>query len=227
MTGKLSTAEDFAKARDDMIKWQLRARSMSDLQILEVMGQLPRELFIPEQSRQAAYEDRAVPIGMEQTISQPFIVALMTKHLELTADCRVLEIGTGSGYQTAILARLAGEVYTVDRIAALTERSKAMLQQLGIGNVHYKVGDGSLGWEEFAPYDRIVVTAGAPDVPEPLVQQLCDDGIIVIPTGPAEHQTLIAVTKKGDETESKPLTGCRFVKLVGQEAWPQNDPNYE
>jgi len=214
--------DEYAKRREQMIDWQLRARNVRDSQVLKVMSELPREVFVPQQWRDSAYEDRALPIGLEQTISQPYMVAIMTEKLDLTPDHKVLEIGTGSGYQTAILAKLAKEVCTVERLAELTRRAEQTLTELGITNVKYKVDDGSLGWPDDAPFDRIMVTAGAPDVPEPLLEQLTDEGIMIIPTGPEDQQTLMRIRKSGSDYTEEPVIGCRFVKLLGAEAWPED-----
>ncbi len=227
MTDYKLSEQSHIKARQQMIRLQLSARNVSDPQVLKVMGQLPRELFIPEQWRHAAYEDRAVPIGSKQTISQPYMVAFMTQKLQLSSQHKVLEIGTGCGYQTAILAKLVAQVYTIERIEALSQRARTVLETLQIKNVHYLLGDGCLGWEQFAPYDRIMITAGAPDVPELLSDQLCDGGIMIVPTGPVEGQTLMQVVKQGPELKKTALLGCRFVKLYGRQAWPEEQFDYQ
>lgn len=183
------------------------------------MLKIPREKFIPQANALSAYDDRAVPIGFDQTISQPYMVAIMTQILELDPEHKVLEIGTGSGYQTAILAMIAKEVYSVERIAELSARAEVVLKQLKITNVHLQVADGTLGWEEFSPYDRIMVTAGSPDVPESLISQLTDNGIIVIPVGPVQSQTLLCVRKKDKKIVHEPVLECRFVRLIGEQGW--------
>jgi len=209
----------FEQARRRMIETQLRARGITDAATLQAMERVPRERFLPLEQVDQAYEDRALAIGFDQTISQPYIVALMTQALKVSREHRVLEVGTGSGYQTAILAELAGRVYTIDRIAALSRRARRRLRELGYDNVEFRVGDGTLGWPEQGPFDRILVTAGAPKVPEPLLEQLADGGRLVIPVGGTEHQTLICVQRLGDRTIEEPLIPCRFVKLIGQEGW--------
>ncbi len=214
---------DYEEQRRRMIRNQLAARDVTDERVLSVMKEIPREKFIPEQWREYAYEDRAVPIGMGQTISQPYMVAIMTQLLELSDKDRVLEIGTGSGYQTAILARLAKEVFTVERIVELSERARKVLEEIGITNVHFKIDDGTLGWPEYSPYEKIIVTAGAPHIPDALISQLAEGGIMIIPVGPMEHQTLMKVTKISGKIFKEPVLGCRFVKLIGQEGWNDDE----
>jgi protein-L-isoaspartate(D-aspartate) O-methyltransferase len=166
-----------------------------------------------------AYEDRPLPIGLGQTISQPLIVAMMTEALALEGSERVLEIGTGSGYQAAILAELAKEVYTIERVRELSIQARKVLYRLGFDNIKLKIGDGTLGWPEEAPYDRIIVTAGAPHVPEELMKQLADGGRLVIPVGGEDVQHLDVVIRKGAEFHTRSITACRFVKLVGKSGW--------
>jgi len=213
----------YHRAREAMVKHQLQARGISDSRVLEAMLHVRRELFIPASSRGSAYEDRALPIAMRQTISQPYMVALMTEKLKVKPSHNVLEIGTGCGYQTAILAGLAEHVYTVERIAELSAAARRTLGELGITNVTFEVGDGTLGWREFGPYDRIMVTAGAPDVGRTLVDQLVDGGIMIVPIGPEDSQTLVAVTREpGGGYSQQRLLACRFVKLLGKEGWPDD-----
>jgi protein-L-isoaspartate(D-aspartate) O-methyltransferase len=183
------------------------------------MGKIQRHLFVEEALVGEAYNDHPLPIGHKQTISQPYIVALMTEALELTGKEKVLEIGTGSGYQTAILAELSAQVYTVERIEPLLERSKSLLQSLGYTNIYFKAYDGTLGWEDFAPFDAIMVTAGAPKVPDPLLKQLADGGRMIIPIGNKYSQDLIKVTRVKDRFVEKNLGGCRFVDLIGEHGW--------
>lgn len=184
------------------------------------MGTVPREAFVPPRCEAVAYRDRALPLSSGQTISQPYMVAAMTEALGLEPDDRVLEIGTGSGYQTAILAEIAGEVYTVERLDSLSADARRTLEELGYGNVHFKVGDGTLGWPEEAPFDAILVTAASPDVPPPLFRQLeAEGGRLVIPVGTRGLQTLERVVRRGDETETEELMSCRFVPLLGEEGW--------
>ena len=185
--------------------------------VLEVMGRVPRERFVPEGVRHLAYADRALPIACEQTISQPYIVALMTEALHLKGGERVLEIGTGSGYQTAVLAELAGDVISIERHEPLSQEAARVLAELGYKNVQLIVGDGTLGWPEGAPYDRILVAAAAAHVPPALEEQLAEGGTLVIPVGPAQQQTLEAYRKVGGRLVAEPLSGCRFVPLVGAE----------
>ena len=204
-----------------MVERQLRARGISDERVLEVMTDLPREKFIGQSHRHEAYEDRPLPIGAGQTISQPYVVALMSQELDVGSDHRVLDVGAGSGYQTAILARLGREVFAVERISELAERAKATLDELGITNVTLKIGDGTLGWAEHAPFDRIICGAAGPDVPEAWIEQLADDGRIVMPVGGPEVQNLITVEKHGDKITRRDICGVRFVKLIGRQGWGQ------
>lgn len=191
--------------------------------VLEVMGRVPRERFVPEGVRHLAYADRALPIACDQTISQPYIVALMTDALQLTGGEHVLEVGTGSGYQTAVLAELAGEVISIERHEPLSREAGRVLAELGYKNVQLIVGDGTLGWPARAPYDRILVAAAAGQVPPALEQQLAEGGTLVIPVGPAQQQTLEAYRKVGGRLISEPLSGCRFVPLVGAEGDKQRE----
>ncbi len=197
----------------------LERRGITDPRVLDAIEETRRELFVPETLRHAAYEDDALPIGEGQTISQPYIVALMTQELRLSGDETVLEIGTGSGYQTAILARLARRVVTIERLERLSERARRVLSELGVTNVEYTVGDGTLGNPERGPYDRIIVTASAPAVPEPLYEQLKPGGLIVAPVGDESTQDLVAVEKTPAGLRTTPLCGCRFVKLIGAAGW--------
>jgi protein-L-isoaspartate(D-aspartate) O-methyltransferase len=202
---------------------QVRAHGISDARVLDALSQIPRERFLPPDARTHAQADRAVPIGFEQTISQPFIVALMTLELALTGVERVLEIGTGSGYQAAVLSLLASEVYTVERHATLSLRARGILDGLGLANLHYHIGDGSLGWVEEAPYDRILVTAFAPVLPPALFSQLVEGGVLVAPLGTDEEQHITVVRKQAGRAVARRLIPCRFVKLIGQEGWDEED----
>jgi len=202
-----------------MVQRQLRNRGIRDARVLAAMEEIPRERFIGPAHRHEAYEDRPVPIGCGQTISQPYIVALMIQELQVQPHHRVLDVGAGSGYQTAVLAKLAREVFAVERIAELAQRASAVLAELGIDNVTLSSGDGTLGWAEHAPFDRIICGAAGPDVPNAWVQQLAEDGRIVTPVGPAEMQTLIAVQKRGGELVRRDICGVRFVPLIGREGW--------
>lgn len=187
------------------------------------MLSVAREKFLPASVKTSAYEDRALAVGHGQTISQPYIVAYMTEQLAVTAEARVLEVGTGTGYQTAILALLAGHVFTVERIADLHELARANLAPLALSNVTAVVGDGSLGLPAHAPFDRILVTAAAPRVPAPLTDQLVEGGILVMPVGGRAQQAIVRVVRKGERTVETPMLACRFVKLVGQEGWGAED----
>jgi protein-L-isoaspartate(D-aspartate) O-methyltransferase len=202
-------------ARERMVETQIKARGIKDERVLKAMLKVPRHLFVDEALRDQAYGDFPLPIGEGQTISQPYIVALMTEALELKGNERVLEIGTGSGYQTAILAELALWVYTIERFPMLLERAKKVLKELGYKNISFKLDDGTLGWKEAAPFDAIIVTAASPDIPPPLVEQLAEGGRMVIPIGDEFSQTLIKGVKKGGKLHTKALEPVRFVKLVG------------
>lgn len=211
---------DLAIARERMVADQLRARGITDPRVLTAMGGVPRHRFVEEALEGRAYGDYPLPIGEKQTISQPYMVALMTQALELGGDERVLEVGTGSGYQTAILAELAGKVYSVERIRTLADRARAILEELGYYNVLIRVGDGTLGWREEAPFDAVLVTAAAPEVPAPLVEQLKAGGRLVIPVGGTTAQVLKSLVKDADGTvRESELVGCVFVKLVGEQGW--------
>jgi protein-L-isoaspartate(D-aspartate) O-methyltransferase len=210
---------NYAEARAQMVQHQLAERGITDARVLQAMGEIPRELFVLEDYRKDAYTDGPLPIGNEQTISQPFIVALMTQLLKLQGHERVLEIGTGSGYQTAILAKLAKEVWSIEMHPALSAQAKTVLGTLGLNNVHLKVGDGTLGWPESAPFDAMMVTAGSPQMPEPLLQQLTTDGRIVIPLGWRSDQELEHWQRHGGAWHIERITGVRFVPLVGKWGW--------
>jgi protein-L-isoaspartate(D-aspartate) O-methyltransferase len=212
---------DYRLARERMVKNQLVPRGIKDQGVLRVMGKIQRHLFVEEALAGEAYNDHPLPIGHKQTISQPYIVALMTEALELTGQEKTLEIGTGSGYQTAILAELSETVYTVERIQPLLEKSRELLEKLGYTNIGFKAFDGTLGWKEHAPYDAIMVTAGAPKIPQPLLDQLMDEGRMVIPIGNKYSQDLIKLTKKKDTYREKNLGGCRFVDLIGVHGWKE------
>ncbi len=202
-------------ARERMVETQIKARGIKDERVLKAMLKVPRHLFVDEALRDQAYGDFPLPIGEGQTISQPYIVALMTEALELKGSERILEVGTGSGYQTAILAELALWVYTIERFPTLLERAKKVLTELGYKNISFKLDDGTLGWKEVSPFDAIIVTAASPDIPQPLVEQLAEGGRIVIPVGDEFSQTLIKGVKRGGKLHTKALEAVRFVKLVG------------
>ncbi len=211
--------DHFRIARERMVETQIAARGIHDRRLLDAMKKVPRHLFVDEALWDQAYSDFPLPIGHGQTISQPYIVARMTQELGLQGHEKVLEIGTGSGYQTAILAELANKVYSVERIPALLPRAKKILDQLGYHNVLIKLDDGTWGWKEHAPYDAIIVTAGTPVIPEPLLEQLKDPGVMVVPVGDEYSQTLTRITKRDGNIETKYLEGVRFVKLIGDHGW--------
>lgn len=198
----------------------LEAEGISDRRVLEAFLSVPRHEFVPEAYQSQAYDDNALPLGHGQTISQPYIVALMTSALRLTGDERVLEIGTGSGYQAAILSRLAAHVTTIERIPELSQTAQATLGRLGYENIDFVVGDGTLGCPEQAPFDGIIVTAGGPTIPSSLFEQLADGGRLVMPVGDELTQQLQCLTRSGGRTEAETLCGCRFVPLIGSEGWP-------
>ena len=208
---------DFAAERARLIKHL--SREIKDRRVLEVMARIPRERFVPEENRHLAYEDIPLPIGLEQTISQPFIIALMTEALKLTGTERVLEIGTGSGYQAAILAGLARQVVTVERLPKLADTARKVLDSLGCSDIEIHLSEETLGWPERAPYEAILVTAGAPRVPSELVAQLAIGGRMVIPVGSRYLQELVKITRQKKKNRLENLGGCRFVSLVGRGAW--------
>ena len=215
----MSTADLFARERQRMVDDQLVRRGITEERVLAVMGQVPRHLFVEEAFRERAYGDHPLPIGQAQTISQPYIVALMTTLLALTGREKVLEVGTGSGYQTAVLAGLARRVCSIERIAALALRARAVLEGLGYANVWVRVGNGTLGWLDEAPFDRIVVAAGGPSVPPPLFEQLVEGGRMVLPLGDQTSQTLTLVENLGGQMRTRACGDCSFVPLVGKYAW--------
>ena len=206
----------YAINRRTMIDCHLRGRDIHDARVLDAMDQVPRELFIPEKYAGNAYDDNPLPIGMGQTISQPYIVALMTQCLELAGTEHVLEVGTGSGYQTALLAALSERVYTIERFNELSEQAQAVLAKLDYCNIDFAIGDGSCGWPETKQFDRIIVTAAVPDIPGPLKDQLAEGGLIVAPVGGQWTQELIVAKKHKGRLATKTLCGCRFVKLIGK-----------
>jgi protein-L-isoaspartate(D-aspartate) O-methyltransferase len=211
--------ESFSRELDDMLKKQIAARGIEDERVLGAMRRVPRHLFVPRESRAFAYEDHPVQIGHGQTISQPYMVALMTEMLKIGPTDRVLEIGTGSAYQAAILAELAAEVITVERNEDLAERARNCLLELGYANVSVIVGDGTLGYPARAPYDAIVVTAAGPSVPPSLKVQLAIGGRLVCPVGSREIQTLVTLLRTEDGFDENMGIGCVFVPLVGEEGW--------
>lgn len=210
---------DYGDAREKMVKQQLVLRGISDSRVLTAMGKVPRDRFVGKDQKPSAYADRPLSIGYGQTISQPYIVALMTEALELEPENKVLEIGTGSGYQAAILAEIVKKVYTIEKIEPLLKQAQKILEDLGYDNIISKVYDGTQGWPEHAPFDAILVTAGAPRIPSPLMDQLAEGGRMIIPVGDETLQELIKVTKKTGKSQREKLGGCRFVPLVGEHGW--------
>jgi len=218
-TTLLADEGEYGAAAERMVDRQLRARGIEHAGVLQQMRAVPRHLFLDAKQRTRAYEDSALPTMHGQTVSQPYIVALMTELLAPGPGDRVLEIGTGSGYQTAILARLARQVVSVERDGDLADHARAMLRELGVDNVTILTADGTAGAPEHGPFDRILVTAGAPTIPEPLKSQLADGGRLVIPVGDANIQQMTVVTRRGDRFEIETSIRCRFVPLVGQHGW--------
>jgi len=194
---------------------QIEARGVEDPLVLEAMRAVPRHLFVPEDLRKYAYDDHPLPIGYGQTISQPYIVALMTQLLRLTGDCRVFEIGTGSGYQTAVLARLVKHVYTIEKHQELSTSAQNVLATLAVANVEFRVGDGSCGWPDGGTFDRVMITAAVPGFPQPVVAQLAEAGLIVAPVGAGSVQQLIVAEKRHGRLIERYVCGCRFVRLIG------------
>lgn len=211
---------NFDQAREQMVEEQLHARGIHDERVLAAMRRVPRHLFVETALQRRAYDDTPLPIGQDQTISQPYMVALMSVLLELKGHERVLEIGTGSGYQTAVLAELAREVFSLERIESLTGSARACLEGLGYGAwVYLRTADGSNGWPEAAPFDGIMITAAVQQIPRPLVEQLADGGYLVLPLGEDELQGLTRIHKRGTQLDVKYFGECRFVKLIGPYGW--------
>jgi len=212
---------DFDTERQLMVDKQMKRRGISNFNVLEAMREVPRHCFVPQELRSSAYNDCPLSIGEGQTISQPYMVALMTECLQLEGEEKVLEIGTGSGYQTAILANLVEKVYTVEIHKSLSERASRLLIDLGYNNIEFRVGDGSKGWPEESPFDGIIVTAGSPDIPHTLQSQLADGKRLVIPVGSRFVQTLYTITRVGSSFHKKESTGCVFVPLIGEFGWKE------
>lgn len=210
---------DFSEQRKRMVHEQLMARDIYAEKVIKAFLSVKRELFVPEGSRENAYGDFPLTIGFGQTISQPYIVALMTQAADIFKGARILEIGSGSGYQAAILAYMGAEVYSVERIEGLKDLAEQNCSKAGFLTVRFKCGDGTLGWPEYAPYDIIIVTAASPHIPAELVNQLKDNGRMVIPVGGLAVQDLLLVRKKDNKTLEEKLCGCRFVPLIGEDAW--------
>jgi protein-L-isoaspartate(D-aspartate) O-methyltransferase len=213
------TPTDYAVARRRMVEEQLRRRGIHDPRVLRIMAAVPRHLFVDPAFVGRAYSDHALPIGQEQTISQPYMVALMTQALELQGEEKVLEIGTGSGYQTAMLAELADRVFTIERIPEIGIAARERLTAMGYSSIIYRIGDGTVGWREMAPFDRVIVTAGAPQVPPFLEEQLRVGGWGIVPVGDAANQNLVRVTRTEQGLKEEVLCSCTFVPLIGKEGW--------
>jgi protein-L-isoaspartate(D-aspartate) O-methyltransferase len=215
----MAQRDDYLPARRRMVEEQIKRRGIRDQRLLQAMLEVPRHLFVDEALAAQAYGDHPLAIGQGQTISQPYMVALMTDALGLTGQEKVLEVGTGCGYQTALLAKLADWVYSMERLPELSRNAQENLERLGVFNVNLVVGDGTKGHPEQAPYQAIIVTAGAPSLPQPLLDQLAQGGRLVIPVGSAGMQTLMRVTRKDGELVKEDLGGCRFVPLTGEHGW--------
>ncbi len=215
----MTETDPYSREREEMVEFQIRARGIRDERVLAAMRKVPRHLFVPQGLERAAYEDRPLPIGEGQTISQPYIVAVMTEQLDLSPQDRVLEVGTGSGYQSALLAELAGTVVSIERLPDLADRAQQNLARAGITTVRIVVGDGTEGYSPEAPYDAIIVTAASPGIPQPLVDQLAEGGRLIAPVGPRECQDLIKLVKREGRVEEIPLGGVCFVPLIGQFGW--------
>jgi len=211
--------DPFRSLRHNMVSSQIRLRGISDPRLLQVMQCIPRHLFVPHRLQKIAYDDHALPLDKGQTISQPYIVALMTEALCLKGDEKVLEIGTGSGYQTAILASLADSVFTIECISSLSQIAEKSLQALGYSNIYFAIGDGTLGLPDKAPYNCIIATGSLPQLPETLLAQLDENGILVAPVGGRSLQKLLSVKRIGTKVEKHDLGGCQFVPLIGKNGW--------
>lgn len=211
----------YTRERAKMVAEQLVTRMISDPRVLAAMEKVPRHLFVEEDLRERSYEDGPLPIGRGQTISQPYIVALMAQALDLKGQEKVLEIGTGSGYEAAVLAELCAEVFSIERVEELAEKARSLLKGLGYKNIEVRVGDGTLGWEEHAPYDAAVISAAAPQIPRPILDQLRPEGYLVLPLGEEDLQTLVRIRKGKDGLKEEYLGECRFVKLKGAYGWKE------
>ena len=218
--------DKYSAVRERMLRCDLRGRDITDPRVLAVMAEIPREEFIPQSHQSQAYSDGPLPIGMDQTISQPYIVALMTQELRVDPECEVLEIGTGSGYQTAVLSKLVKKVYTIERFSGLADSARKVLGDVDINNVEFYIGDGSSGWPASrlptsGCFDRIIITAGVPKIPEPLVEQLADGGLIVAPVGGRGVQGLVTCEKKAGKLITRAICDVRFVRLIGKHGFEQ------
>ncbi len=219
MAGPLGNAELEYRGPKRRLLETLRASGIADTAVLNAFELTPRHLFVPTGVRHRAYEDSALPIGSGQTISQPSVHARYLQELQLTGDERVLEIGTGSGYQTVLLSHLASQVFSIERIPGLLDRAREVMQQSGVRNVSVLLGDGTIGWREYAPYDAILVSAAAPEPPQPLIAQLAERGRMLVPIGTRDEQILVVITRHGDTFEQRNIAPVRFVPLLGAHGW--------
>jgi protein-L-isoaspartate(D-aspartate) O-methyltransferase len=215
-TGNPQSSEEFKKQREQMVKWQIEARGVTDKRVLDAMRKVERHLFVPSELAAYAYADQPLPVGYNQTISQPYIVAFMTEALKLSPDAKVLEIGTGSGYQAAVLAELCDSVFSIEIVNELGTKAKALLKSLNYNNVFIKIGDGYQGWPEYAPFDAIIVTCAPTHVPEPLKEQLVEGGKMIIPVGETNYQELILLIKKKGRLIQQSVLPVRFVPMVDE-----------
>lgn len=221
-SGLTPQQQDYQISRKRMVAEQLIPGGVTDPRVLTAMAKIPRHLFLPDGMTAQAYSDHPMHIGDGQTISQPVIVGMMTQALELKGHEKVLDVGTGSGYQLAVLCELAREVYSIERIAKLSHRARRVLYDVGYVNFKLRIGDGTLGWPESAPFDGILAAAGSPDIPQAYLEQLADGGRLVMPVGGEEAQELIVVNRHGNSFEKRVISGCRFVKLIGQQGWTES-----
>ena len=213
---------DYAAERERMVKDQLEKKGIRNARVLDAFRRVPRHLFVNPADEGSAYEDRPLALSSGQTISQPYMVGLMTEALDVAQGHKTLEVGTGSGYQAAILAELGARVHTVERLPELSTEARSRLERAGVSGIQYRVGDGTLGWPEEAPFDRVMVTAGAPDAPIGLLTQLAENGVLVVPVGDDRVQDLIRFRRGGGRVSRERLCRCSFVKLIGAEGWPEN-----
>ena len=213
----------YAGQRRKMVEEQILGRGIKDLSVMEVLSRVPRHLFVNSSLQHRAYGDCPLPIGENQTISQPYIVALMTQVLDLKGEERVLEVGTGSGYQTAILAELASHVFTIERVKPLVKKTKELLEGLKYKNIVFKTFDGTYGWRDQSPFDAILISAATPSIPKSLIEQLADKGRLVAPVGERESQDLIVLNKNGNKVMERKIGSCKFVPLIGKFAWSEEE----
>tara|TARA_B110000196_G_scaffold319266_1_gene336821 strand:+ start:1114 stop:1785 length:672 start_codon:yes stop_codon:yes gene_type:complete len=218
-----SDIQAYAGQRRKMVEEQILGRGIKDLSVMEVLSRVPRHLFVNSSLQHRAYGDCPLPIGENQTISQPYIVALMTQVLDLKGGERVLEIGTGSGYQTAILAELAAHVFTIERVKPLVKKTKELLEGLKYKNIVFKTFDGTYGWRDQSPFDAILISAATPSIPKSLIEQLADKGRLVAPVGERESQDLIVLNKNGNKVMERKIGSCKFVPLIGKFAWSEEE----